>query len=55
MTNKGSLGNVDLSVMCQEMGCTLLVGRGNARRKSVPRFFVKLCNLQIDTNKNFEI
>ena len=31
------------------------VGRGNARRKSVPRFFLKLRNLQIVANKNFEI
>ena len=32
----------------------LCVGRGNARRKSVPRFFLKLRNLQIVANKNFE-
>ena len=31
-----------------------IVGRGNARRKSVPRFFLKLRNLQIVANKNFE-
>ena len=31
------------------------MGRGNARRKSVPRFFFKkLRNLQIVANKNFE-
>ena len=30
------------------------LGRGNARRKSVPRFFLKLRNLQIVANKNFE-
>ena len=32
----------------------VLLGRGNARRKSVPRFFLKLRNLQIVANKNFE-